>query len=129
MITDGEDRGSSLKADALLNRLRGEEVQFFLVGLTKMTKLQGSPEKAMKLLNQIAEASGGRAFFPKSPAEIPAVLEEIRRDLHTQYVIGYTPTNVTPDGAFRQVKVTVSESPGRKKLNVITRTGYTAPRP
>jgi Ca-activated chloride channel homolog len=129
MITDGEDRGSSIKADALLNRLRGEEIQFFLIGLTKMTNLQGSPEKAAKLLNMIAEASGGRVFFPKSPAEIPAVLEEIRRDLHTQYVIGYTPSNVIPDGAFRKVQITVAESPGHKKLNVITRSGYTAPRP
>ena len=129
LITDGEERGSrALSSDALLNRLRGEEIQFFVIGLTKMTKLQGSPEKATKLLTLIAEASGGRVFFPKSASEIPGVVDEITRDLHTQYVIGYTSTNDLRDGVFRKVQVTVAESPGRKKLNVSTRPGYTVPR-
>ncbi|HEX8920524.1 MAG TPA: VWA domain-containing protein [Pyrinomonadaceae bacterium] len=129
LITDGEDRGSRARnMEALLSRLREEGVQFFIIGLTKMSNVQGSRERAAGFLTRVAEVSGGRAFFPASPAEIPGVVSEIARDLRTQYVIGYTPTNVIPDGAFRKVQVTVAESPGRKKLNVITRPGYVAPR-
>jgi Ca-activated chloride channel family protein len=91
-----------------------------------MSDMKGSREKATLFLTRIAEVTGGRAFFPKSTSEIPGIVDEIARDLHTQYVIGYTPSSVSPDGAFRKVQVTVTESPGRKKLNVITRPGYEA---
>ncbi|MDT4953493.1 MAG: Ca-activated chloride channel [Acidobacteriota bacterium] len=128
LITDGEDRGSRTHADALLNRLREEDAQVFIIGLTKMSNLQSSREKAAGFLTRIAEASGGRAFFPKSPAELPGVVEEITRNLHMQYVIGYTPTNAARDGSFRKVQVTVPDSQTHKKLNVITRPGYTTPR-
>jgi Ca-activated chloride channel family protein len=128
LITDGEDRGSRTHADALLNRLREEDAQIFIIGLTKMSNLQSSREKAASFLTRIAEASGGRAFFPKSPAELPGVVEEITRNLHMQYVIGYTPTNAARDGSYRKVQVTVPDSQTRKKLNVVARPGYTAPR-
>ncbi|MDT4898269.1 MAG: Ca-activated chloride channel [Acidobacteriota bacterium] len=127
LISDGEDRGSrALNAEALLNRLREEDVQFFILGLSKLSSIQGSREKATSFLTRVAEMSGGRAFFPKSPSEIPALVDEIKRDLHTQYVIGYTPTNAARDGSFRKVQVTVPDSQSRKKLNVITRPGYIA---
>ena len=127
LISDGEDRGSRASSqDAILNRLREEDAQFFIIGLTRMSDMKGSREKAALFLTRIAEVTGGRAFFPKSTSEIPGIVDEIARDLHTQYVIGYTPSSVSPDGAFRKVQVTVTESPGRKKLNVITRPGYEA---
>jgi Ca-activated chloride channel family protein len=126
LITDGEDRGSRTHADALLNRLREEDAQFFVIGLTKMSNIKSSREKAASFLTRIAEASGGRAFFPKDPSELPGVVDEITRDLHTQYVIGYTSTNTARDGSFRKVQVTVPDSQTHKKLNVITRPGYTA---
>ena len=131
LISDGEDRGSRARnQEALLNRLREEDVQFFIIGLSKISNLQGSRDKAADLLTRMAEVSGGRVFFPKSPAEIPAIADEITRDLHTQYVIGYTPTGgATRDGSFRKVQVTVPDSQSRKKLNVIARPGYAAPRP
>ncbi|MDT5059646.1 MAG: Ca-activated chloride channel [Acidobacteriota bacterium] len=128
LITDGEDRGSRTHADALLNRLREEDAQVFIIGLTKMSNLQSSREKAAGFLTRIAEASGGRAFFPKSSTELPGVVEEITRNLHMQYVIGYTPTNAARDGSYRKVQVTVPDSQTRKKLNVIARPGYTASR-
>jgi Ca-activated chloride channel family protein len=129
LITDGEDRGSrALKADAFLNRLREEDVQFFIIGLTKLSNLQSSRDKAMNFLTRIAETTGGRAFFPKSTAEIPGIVDEIARDLHTQYVLGYASSNLIPDGTYRKVQVTVPDSPTRKKLNVFARPGHLAPR-
>jgi Ca-activated chloride channel family protein len=129
LITDGEDRGSRERnADAFLNRLRQEDVQFFIIGLTKLSNLQSSRDKAMNFLTRLAEATGGRAYFPKSTAEIPGIADEIARDLHTQYVLGYAPANALTDGSYRKVQVTVPDSPTRKKLNVIVRPGYTAPR-
>jgi Ca-activated chloride channel family protein len=129
LISDGEDRGSRARnADALLNRLRGEDVQFFIIGLSKLSSLQSSRDKAMNFLTRIAEATGGRAFFPKSTQELPGIVDEIARDLHTQYIIGYASSNAATDGSYRKVQVIVPDSPTRKKLNVFARPGYTAPR-
>lgn len=128
LITDGEDRGSRTHADALLNRLREGNLQFFIIGLTKISSLQSPREKASGFLTRIAEVSGGRVFFPKSTAELPGIVDEIARNLRTQYVIGYTPTNASRDGSFRKVQVTVVDAPSRKKLNVIARPGYAASR-
>lgn len=129
LISDGEDRGSRARnADLIINRVRDENAQFFIIGLSKISGMQSSRDKASNFLTRLAEASGGRAFFPKSPTEISGIAEEISRELHTQYTIGYTPTNAARDGSFRKVQITVPDSPTRKKLNVITRTGYTATR-
>ncbi|HKC65578.1 MAG TPA: VWA domain-containing protein [Pyrinomonadaceae bacterium] len=127
LITDGEDRGSrSRNQELLLNRLREEDVQFFIIGLSKLASLQSSAERAVDFLKRIAAASGGRAVFPESTAEIPGAVEEIVRDLRTQYVISYTPTNKAYDGSFRTIQVTVPDSPTRNHLNVITKPGYIA---
>ncbi|HKQ99440.1 MAG TPA: VWA domain-containing protein [Pyrinomonadaceae bacterium] len=130
LVSDGEERGSRARnQEALLTRLREEDVQFFVIGLSKLGDLQGSRDKAAELLTRIAEVSGGRVFFPKSAGEIPGIADEIARDLHAQYVIGYTPAGTAArDGAFHKVQVTVPDSQGRKKLNVIARQGYVAPR-
>ena len=129
LITDGEDTGSqSRNLDSILPRLREDNIQFFVIGLTNLSAFKGPREKAVAFLTRLAELSGGRAFFPKSPAEMPNIAEEITRDLHTQYLIGYNPTNGARNGSSRKVQVSVIDTQNRKKLNVITRPGYTAPR-
>lgn len=124
LITDGEDRGSTQSnPELLLSRLRQSDVQVFVIGLTKLSDVRNR-DKATALMTRIAQESGGRAFFPKSFAEMPDVLKELTRDLHTQYVVGYNPTNEKSDGSFRKVQVTLS--PAKTKRTAITRAGYTA---
>jgi Ca-activated chloride channel homolog len=125
LITDGEDRGSrQSNPETLLSRLRESDVQIFVIGLTKIVKEVRSRDKAAQLLTRIAQETGGRAFFPKSFAEMPDVLKELTRDLHTQYVVSYRPTNEKRDGSFRKLQVTLTQ--GKGKRNVITRAGYIA---
>jgi Ca-activated chloride channel family protein len=125
LITDGEDRGSrQSNPETLLSRLRESDVQIFVIGLTRIVKELRNRDKAAALLTRIAQETGGRAFFPKSFAEMPDVLKELTRDLHTQYVISYRPTNEKRDGSFRKLQVTLAQ--GKGKRNVITRAGYIA---
>jgi Ca-activated chloride channel family protein len=127
IITDGEDRGSQQSnPETLFARLRQSDVQVFIIGLTKMADVRNR-DKAAALLNGIARESGGRAFFPKSFAEMPGVIQELTHDLHTQYAIGYNPTNAAHDGSFRKVQVTLPTTM-KGKRSVITRAGYTATR-
>jgi Ca-activated chloride channel family protein len=129
LITDGEDRASYYRVDALVKLLRENDVQVFVIGIvTKLDNDRGflrpSPrEDAEKLLNRVATETGGRVFFPKNMSELIEAEAQILHDLHTQYVVGYVSSN-NPKDYFRKVTITVSEVPGREKLTAITRPGY-----
>ena len=82
----------------------------------------------MNLINKLASETGGRAFFPESIAELPQIAGEIVRDLRTQYVIAYNPTNKTQDGSYRAIKVTVDQPSDSEKRIALTRTGRVARR-
>ena len=135
VITDGEDRNSFYNQEQLFARLREEDVQIFVIGfVNELDKEAGfirkSPrEKAVNLINKLAEQTGGRAFFPESLSELPAIANEIIRDLRTQYVIAYNPTNKTPDGTYRTIKVTLNQPSSSEKRIALTRTGRLARRP
>ena len=132
VITDGEDRNSFYKQEQLFARLREEDVQIFVIGfVNELDKETGfirkSPrEKAVTLINKLASETGGRAFFPDSVAELPQIANEIIRDLRTQYVISYNPTNKTADGTYRAIKVAVDQPANGDKRIALTRTGRTA---
>src|SRR5215216_1127477 len=132
VITDGEDRNSFYKQEQLFARLREEDVQIFVIGfVNELDKDQGlirkSPrEKAVNLINKLASETGGRAFFPDSVADLPQIANEIIRDLRTQYVISYNPTNKAQDGTYRAIKVTVDQPSNSDKRIALTRTGRLA---
>jgi len=132
VITDGEDRNSFYKQEQLFARLREEDVQIFVIGfVNELDKDQGlirkSPrEKAVNLINKLASETGGRAFFPDSVADLPQIANEIIRDLRTQYVLSYNPTNKTQDGSYRAIRVTVDQPANSDKRIALTRTGRLA---
>jgi Ca-activated chloride channel homolog len=134
VITDGEDRNSFYKQEQLFARLREEDVQIFVIGfVNELDKEAGfirkSPrDKAVGLINKLATETGGRAFFPESVADLPQIANEIIRDLRTQYVISYNPTNKAQDGTFRAIKVAVDQRSDSEKRIALTRTGRLARR-
>ena len=132
VITDGEDRNSFYKQEQLFSKLREEDVQIFVIGfVNELDKEAGlirkSPrEKAVNLIKKLASETGGRAFFPDSISELPQIANEIIRDLRTQYVISYNPTNKEQDGTYRAIKVTVDQPSDSEKRIALTRTGRLA---
>ncbi|MBD0325963.1 MAG: VWA domain-containing protein [Pyrinomonadaceae bacterium] len=134
VITDGEDRGSFYKKEQLFAKLREEDVQIYVIGFVNELDREGgfirkSPrEEAMNLLNRFAKETGGRVFYPESLSELPKIAEEIVRDMRTQYVVSYNPTNKARDGSFRSIRVTVADAPGSGKRIALTRSGRTVPR-
>jgi Ca-activated chloride channel family protein len=134
VITDGEDRSSFYSQEKLFARLREEDVQIYVIGFVReldreSSLIRKSPrDKAVNLINKLATETGGRAFFPESLTELPQIANEIVRDLRTQYVISYNPTNKQRDGSFRSIRVAVDESSSRDKRIALTRNGRTAPK-
>ena len=134
VITDGEERNSFYTEAQLFARLREEDVQIYVIGFVNELDKDGglirtSPrDKAVNLINKLATETGGRAFFPQSLAELPQIASEIVRDLRTQYVLTYNPTNKARDGSFRAIKVAVDDGSSRDKRIALTRNGRVAPK-
>ena len=133
VITDGEDRNSFYKQEQLFARLREEDVQIFVIGfVNELDKEAGlirkSPrEKAVNSNQQacFAKLVVVRSFRSRYP-NLPQIANEIVRDLRTQYVIAYNPTNKTQDGTYRAIKVTVDQVSDSEKRIALTRTGRLA---
>ncbi|HEX8634812.1 MAG TPA: VWA domain-containing protein [Pyrinomonadaceae bacterium] len=134
LVTDGEDRSSYYKQAELFEFLRENDVQIYVIGFVNELETdsgfirKSTKDKSVNLLNKIATETGGRAFYPMSLAELPGIADEITRDLRTQYVVSYSPTNKRRDGTFRKVNVRIEDTAKRDKRIAITRPGYTAPR-
>lgn len=134
LVTDGEDRNSQYKQDQLFARLREEDVQIFVIGFVNELESErgfirkSKRDKAVELLDRLAKETGGRAFYPTSLKELPDIAKEITRDMRTQYVISYNPTNKARDGSFRAVRVAVADTPGKEKRIAVTRSGYNSGR-
>ena len=134
VITDGEDRASFYSQEKLFARLREEDVQIYVIGFVKELDKEGglirkSPrDKAVNLINRLATETGGRAFLPESLSELPQIANEIVRDLRTQYVVAYNPTNKLRDGSFRSIKVVVDDASSHDKHIALTRNGRVAPK-
>jgi Ca-activated chloride channel family protein len=135
LVTDGEERNSYYKKEQLFAKLREEDVQIFVIGfVNELEKDNGglikksSREEAMNFINRLAKETGGRAFFPNSLSELPSIANEIIRDLRTQYIVSYNPTNKVRDGSFRSIRVAVAEGTGGEKRIALTRSGRIAPK-
>lgn len=131
VITDGLEKNSSVKEKEVMEAMKEDEVQVYLVGFIDEDDADKSyfgkspAKKAKELLSRLADDSGGRAFFPKDITEMPAIAAQIAKDIRTQYVISYYPTNEVRDGTFRTVKVEVKTKDNRKLIGR-TRQGYYA---
>jgi Ca-activated chloride channel homolog len=129
LITDGEDRNSRTKLDEVLKRVRVENIQVFVIGLvTDLDKEGGlirqSPKtKAEKLLNTIADESGGLVFFPKNEKEVINAGEQIGAVLRSQFHLAYQSSKEITAPEFRKVEVKLT-STGEEKRKAIAPRGY-----
>jgi Ca-activated chloride channel family protein len=98
VFSDGEQSGdgdATLKS--ALDRLRQVNVPFYFIGYNTSARSAGE-------MKQLAEISGGRAFFPTQAEDLIRIYEQIGRDLGRAYSISYSPRR-EPDGKFRQIEV------------------------
>lgn len=127
VITDGLEQDSLVKEKQVIQAMKEDEVQLYLVGFLEGDEsgwlITRSPaRKAKDLLTRLAADSGGRAFFLRDVSETTAIAAQIAKDLRAQYVINYYPNNERRDGVFHSVRVEVSN----RKLTARTRQGYYA---
>ena len=124
LVTDGVDNASKSKLPEVLEAVKRSRVAVIVVGL--LSESEGA--KAEEALTQIADASGGRAYFPDDVEQARFMMERAAHDLRTQYTIGYVPSDPAHDGSWRSVRVEIIPPLGPKqKLDADYRHGYYRP--
>jgi Ca-activated chloride channel family protein len=122
LYTDGGDTRSSMSFVDLYSLLKASDATLYVIGELEHQLSLSRTEQRMRL-QQMAEATGGQAFFPVSVKELDQMYEKVLAEVRAQYTIGYVPTNDTADGAWRKVDVKVR----RKDCRVRSRKGYFGP--
>jgi VWFA-related protein len=118
IFSDGDDRDSLTRRETAMARVQASDAMLFTVGFGGGSTIR----KLRTSLESYAQATGGRAFFPQSTADIGGSFDEIVADLANQYVLSYSSSNAKQDGKWRNIKVRVR--PG--KYDVRARLGYRA---
>jgi VWFA-related protein len=128
LISDGEDTHSErARSEAIEACQRAEASVYAISTSTDWLSVSGNEPRKYhktegdKILENIAEETGGRAFFPYRIDDLAASFQDIGVELRSQYSLAYSPTNRTNDGKFRNIKIEVLE---RKGLLVRARKGY-----
>ncbi len=119
LVSDGADNASKITWPDVLLKAQASNAVIYTVALLDPVERDANPKR----LKQIAEASGGRAFSPENASQVADALKRIARDIRNTYTIGYAPTKGTAGGAYRGVRVVV-DSPGGRRVEVRTRSGY-----
>jgi VWFA-related protein len=120
VISDGADNQSEVsRAQAIEAAQRAEVIIYAISTNDSPMVLRGD-----KVLEQLADATGGRAFFPSRMKDITNSFAAIEDELRSQYVVSYKPADFDADGRFRSIQI----SANKKDLEVRARRGYYAPR-
>lgn len=114
LFSDGLDNASHVTTDAMRDLARRVDVTIYTVALGQKARVAVASEKqkqslweAAYTMRALATEAGGRGFSPATAGELPAIYDSIRRELASQYQVGYVPSRPFGDSRFRQVSVRV----------------------
>ncbi len=120
ILSDGEDNQSEYTRAQAIEMAQRAEVLIYAIS----TDDSGLILRGDKVLEDLAAATGGRAFFPYKMKDITHSFAAIGEELRSQYAVSYKPTDFDADGRYRSIQITAL----KKDLQVRARRGYYAPR-
>lgn len=127
VVSDGGDNRSRYTEGEVRSQVRESDVEIYSIGIFDPYAATPEERTGPILLNELCEETGGRLFRVDDVSEMADIAEKISTELRNQYVIGYTPKNISRDGKWRKVKVKLNPPSGLPPLTVHARTGYYAP--
>ena len=120
VLSDGEDNQSEVTRGQAIEMAQRAEVLIYAIS----TDDSGLILRGDKVLDDLASATGGRAFYPFKMKDITHSFAAIEDELRSQYVVSYKPSDFDADGRYRSIEITAL----KKDLQVRARRGYYAPR-
>jgi VWFA-related protein len=119
IVSDGEDNQSEVSRAQAIEMAQRAEVIIYAIS----TDDSGLVLRGDRVLEQLAAATGGRAFFPFKMKDITHSFAAIEDELRSQYVVSYKPADFDADGRYRSIQISAL----KKDLQVRARQGYFAP--
>ncbi len=120
LLSDGEDNQSHVTREEAIEMAQRAEAVVYTIS----TNVSGTRSAGDKVLERIADATGGRPFFPFQIREVANAFAEIQDELRSQYAISYKPADLKHDGHYRTIEIVAND---RKNLRVRSRRGWYAP--
>jgi VWFA-related protein len=121
LLSDGEDNQSRVTREEAIEMAQRAEVIIYAIS----TNVSGVKLHGDKVLERLAEATGGRAFFPFKVQDVANAFSEIQDELRSQYQLAYKPADLQPDGRYHAIEILAEN---HKNLRVRARKGYFAPK-
>ena len=93
VFTDGDDTGSRVNVNDVLEQARANEAMIYAVGLRSdyfngSRQVRSKPDSGLK---RLAEETGGGYFELDKTADLAPTFTRVAQELHSQYVLGFTP--------------------------------------
>jgi VWFA-related protein len=120
LLSDGEDNQSHVTREEAIEMAQRAEVIVYPIS----TNISGVKMHGDRVLERIADATGGRAFFPFRAEQVANAFTEIKDELRSQYALAYRPASFQKDGRYHSIEILAQN---RKDLHVRSRHGYFAP--
>jgi Ca-activated chloride channel homolog len=131
LITDGADTYSRADLNDAIDIAQRTETTIFAIstkaglsGTVVGVEAGQVKSKADKDLERLCDETGGAAFFTGDMLSLERSFTKISKELRSQYLITYKPTNDKYDGSYRRVEVKLTGSQNNMKLR--TKRGYKA---
>ena len=123
VLSDGEDTSSLVTFDEVLEQAKRSETAIYSIGLqSDDSRSRVGFREADFVLRQLAQETGGRAFFPNEVDELPKIYQDISDELSSQYSVGYISANPLRNGQWRRIVVRVD----RESIEARAKQGYYA---
>lgn len=120
VLSDGDDNLSHVTREEAIEMAQRAEAIIYTIS----TNVSGAKGPGDKVLERIADATGGRAFFPFQIRDVANFFAEIQEELRSQYAVSYKPADFKSDGHYRTIEIVAND---RKNFRVRARRGYYAP--
>lgn len=120
LLSDGDDNLSHVTREEAIEMAQRAEVIVYTIS----TNVTGSASKSDKILERIADATGGRPFFPFQLTDVANAFGQIQDELRSQYALSYKPVDFRADGRYHSIEILAKNQKG---LRVRSRKGYFAP--
>lgn len=125
VLSDGEDTSSLVDFDEVLELAKRSDTVIYSIGLrSRDIRTRRGFREADFVLRQLAQETGGRAFFPQRVEDLSSIYQQISDELSSQYTLGYTSRNPLRDGQWRRLVVRIDQP----HVAARTKQGYYAPR-
>ena len=121
LLSDGDDNMSHVTREEAIEMAQRAEVIIYTIS-TNITRQHA--HAGDKVLERIADATGGRAFFPFQLNDVANAFVEIQDELRSQYALSYKPADLRTDGRYHTIEILAQNHKG---LRVRSRRGYYAP--